>query len=172
MIHGTSLAGLYALQSQFTREAESMAFFPGTVLSQLHGVMGDVRQAMSLLSLVSQTLVALAILIGLLIMTRLFSRQIALLRALGAPARFVFAVVWSQAALLLTVGAALGLVLGYGASALLSDIVSARTDMAVRASLGWPELHACAAFVALASVLSLVPALAVLRQPTVACLRG
>ncbi|MCR9085560.1 MAG: FtsX-like permease family protein [Rhodobacteraceae bacterium] len=172
VVHGTSLAGLYALQSQFTRDAESMAFFPGTVLSQLHAVMGDVRQAMSLLSLVSQMLVALAILTGLLILTRLFSRQMALLRALGAPARFVFAVVWSQAALLLSTGAALGLMLGFAASALLSDIVSARTDMAVHAALGWPELHATAAFIALASVLSLVPALAVLRQPTVAGLRG
>ncbi|MEM8959585.1 MAG: FtsX-like permease family protein [Pseudomonadota bacterium] len=172
VVHGTSLAGLYALQSQFTRDTESMAFFPGTVLSQLHAVMGDVRQAMSLLSLVSQTLVALAILTGLLILTRLFSRQMALLRALGAPARFVFAVVWSQAALLLSVGAALGLLLGYGASAVLSGIVSAQTDMAVHATLGWPELHATAAFIALASILSLVPALAVLRQPTVAGLRG
>lgn len=171
VVHGTSLGGLYALQSQFTRETESMAFFPGTVLSQLHAVMGDVRQAMSLLSLVTQGLVALAILTGLLILTRLFSRQMALLRALGAPARFVFAVVWSQAALLLSVGAVLGLLLGLGASALLSDIVSARTDMDVRAVLGWPELHATAGFVALASVLALGPALTVLRQRTIAGLR-
>ncbi|MEM1361923.1 MAG: FtsX-like permease family protein [Pseudomonadota bacterium] len=172
VVHSTSLAGLYTLQSQFTREAESMAFFPGAVLSQLYGIMGDVRQAMSLLSIVSQSLVALSILAGLLILTRLFNRQLALLRALGAPARFIFAVVWSQAALLLSVGAVSGLLLGYGASAILSEIVSARTNMLVSARLGWPELHATAAFIALASILALIPAVAVLRQPTITALRA
>ena len=112
IVRSQALWANYALRSTFTREAESMAFFPGAVLAQLYRVMGDVRQAMSLMALVSQVLVAMSVLVGLLILIRLFRRQLALLRALGAPARFIFAVVWSYAVFLLGVGAGLGLLVG------------------------------------------------------------
>ncbi|MHC0053599.1 FtsX-like permease family protein [Actibacterium sp. D379-3] len=172
IVHAEALWANYALRSEFTRDAETMAFFPGAVLAQLYTVMGDVRQAMSVMSLVTQILVAASVLVGLLILTRLFQRQLALLRALGAPVRFVFAVVWSYAAALLLIGAALGLMVGQGATAVLSRILSARTDITISAPLGWPELHFTAAFVSVATVLALLPAVAVLRQPVVKSLRS
>jgi putative ABC transport system permease protein len=54
-----------------------MAFFPGTVLAQLHGLMRDVREAMSLLAVVTQVLVTVSILAGLVILTRIFARGLA-----------------------------------------------------------------------------------------------
>ncbi|EPX85294.1 FtsX-like permease family protein [Salipiger mucosus] len=170
--HSDELWANYALRSEFTRDAETMAFFPGTVLSNLFRVMGDVRQAMSLMALVTQILVAASVLLGLFILSRLFRRQIALLRALGAPARFVFAVVWSFGATLLLAGAALGLGTGLGAAALLSRAVTARTDILVSAPLGWSEIHFLAGFVSATLLLSLLPAAIVLRQPVVGGLRA
>lgn len=73
----------YALRSEFNRDAETMAFFPGTVLAELYRVMGDVRQAMSLMTVVTRVLVAASVLLGLFILSRLFQRQTAMLRALG-----------------------------------------------------------------------------------------
>ena len=90
----------YRLRTQFSR-TDMMAFFPGAVLSRLHGLAGDIRAAMSLLTVVSQILVAAAILAGLILITRLFARNLAVLRALGAGPRFVLAVVWSYGATLL-----------------------------------------------------------------------
>jgi hypothetical protein len=78
-----------ALKSSFTRPY-MMAFFPGTVLSQLHGLLGDVREAMSLLAGLTQTFVTIAVLAGLMILSRSFARGLALLRALGAPSRYIF----------------------------------------------------------------------------------
>ncbi len=170
--HSEELWANYALRSEFTRDSETMAFFPGTVLANLFRVMGDIRQAMSLMALVTQVLVAASVLLGLFILSRLFRRQIALLRALGAPARFVFAVVWSFGAVLLLAGAALGLVTGLGAATLLSRIVTARTDILVSAPLGWSELHFLAGFVSVTLLLSLLPAAVVLRQPVVEGLRA
>jgi len=161
----------YALRSAFTN-ADQMAFFPGAVLARLFAVMGDVRQAMSLMALLTQALVAASVLSALVILTRLFRRQLALLRAIGAPGRFVMSVVWSFAATLTATGAGLGLVLGYGAAGLLSALVSERTGMAVSAAPGWAEIHLVAGFVSVTSVLALGPALAVLRQSLVAGLRG
>lgn len=172
VVRSEALWANYALRSEFTRERDTMAFFPGAVLAQLYRVLGDIRQIMSLMALVTQVLVAAAVLLGLFILSRLFHRQIALLRALGAPARFVFAVVWSFGAVLLLAGAALGLLTGIGAASILSVIVTARTDILVTAPLGWSEIHFLAGFVSATLLLSLVPAAVVLRQPVVPGLRA
>lgn len=172
IVRAEALWANYALRSEFTRDSEMMAFFPGTVLANLYRIMGDVRQAMSLMSVVTQILVAASVLLGLFILSRLFQRQVAMLRALGAPRRFVAAVVWLYGATLLSVGTGLGVALGFAASAVLSRIVTARTDILVQASLGWGEVHLALAFLSATSVLALIPALALLRQPVVANLRA
>lgn len=161
----------YALRAQFTT-AETMAFFPGTVLASLYSLMGDVRQVMSIMAVLTQILVTAGVLAGLVILTRLFARRLALLRALGAPRRFVFSVVWSYAATLIFSGAALGVVLGYGAAIAISRVVSERTDIAVSATLSWPEFHLVAAFVSLTVLLALVPAFIALSRPVVTDLRS
>ncbi len=172
VVQTDELWAAYALRGRFGAAPATMAFFPGEVLARLYAVMGDVRQAMSLLSLVTQGLVGASILTGLLILMRLFRRQLSLLRALGAPGRFVFAVVWGYATVLLASGAVLGLGLGWVAARGLSALVTARTDVAVAAALGWGEVQMVAGFVSLAGLLAVVPAAAVLRQGVVEGLRA
>ncbi len=161
----------YALKSRYTRP-DLMAIFPGTVLAQLHGLLRDVREAMSLLALVTQGLVAVAVLAGLALLVRLFARGLALLRALGAPRRFVLAVVWGYAAALLAAGGLLGLALGWAAAQAFSRVVTARTDILVTARVGWTEAQLAAGFVSLALVLALLPALLASRRPLLPDLRG
>ena len=162
----------YALRSEFNRNESSMAFFPATVLTDLYRVMGDVRQAMSLTTLVTQVLVAASVLLALLILSRLFARQMALLRALGAPNRFLMAVVWGYCAALILGGTLLGLGVGQVAASALSALITQRTDILVEARLGWQEVRLAAAFAAATLTLALLPAFAVLRQPTVTHLRS
>ena len=171
IVKAQNLGATYALQSQFSR-SDMMAFFPGTVLAQLHGLMGDIRAAMSLMAGVTQVLVTIAILSGMTILVRVFARSLALLRAIGAPSRFVFAVVWGYAACLIACGALIGLALGGLAAWGLSAIITARTDIALTASLGWSEVHLVAGFVSLTLVLALVPALVAIRRPLVPDLRA
>ena len=95
----------------------------------------------------------------------------AVLRALGAPARFVFAVVWGYAAILIGIGSAIGVTIGFAATRIISAIVTARTDIDVHASLDWPEFHLVAGFVSLTLLLALLPAFAALRRPVIADLR-
>lgn len=172
VVRAEALWANYALRSEFNRDAESMAFFPGAVLSQLYRVMGDVRQAMSVMALVSLGLVSASVLAGLLILIRLFRRQLGVLRALGAPDRFVFAVVWSYAASLLAAGVGLGALVGWGAASVLSRVVSARTDILITSTLGWPEFHFLAGFLSVASLLALLPAIAVQKTSIVDALRS
>jgi len=162
----------YALRSEFSRNENTMAFFPATVLTDLYRVMGDVRQAMSITTLVTQMLVAASVLLALLILSRLFARQMALLRALGSPNRFLMAVVWGYCAVLILGGTLLGLGVGQGAASVLSAVITQRTDILVEARLGWQEIRLAAAFAGITLALAILPALAVLRQPTVTHLRS
>ncbi|ASP19934.1 membrane protein [Antarctobacter heliothermus] len=171
IVRASDMSATYALRSTFTEAGETMAFFPGTVLASLYRVMGDVRQAMQVMSIVTQMLVAASVLLGMFILSRLFQRQLAMLRALGAPRRFVMAVVWGYGVSLLAAGTALGLVCGFGATAVLSRIVTARTDILVSATITWSEVNLALGFLSVTSILSLLPALLVLTRPVVQGLR-
>lgn len=172
VVKPSSLAAAYALRSEFTRDAETMAFFPGAVLATLYRIIGDARQAVSVMIIVSQILVAASVLLGQFILTRLFKRQIALLRAVGAPRRFILATIWNYCTLLLVSGAVLGLGIGYAAAAAISRIVTARTDILVTAGIGWSEVHLVAGFVSIAGLLSFAPSLVALSKPALRELRS
>ncbi|WP_084863796.1 FtsX-like permease family protein [Salibaculum halophilum] len=171
LVKADTLGGAYVMQAQFNTD-RTMAIFPGTVLSRLHALMGDIRQVMSILAVVTQVLVTVGVLAGLMMLTRLLSRRLALLRALGAPRRFNFALTWSYAVTLIVVGAGLGLALGVLLTRVISGVITARTDILVTASLGWSELHLVGAFVSLTALLALIPAWLTMTRPVVRDLRG
>ena len=170
LVRAEALWANYALRSEFST-TDSMAFFPGAVLARLHGLMGDVRQVMSLLAVMTQVLVAAGSLTALMILSRLLSGRFAVLRAIGAPVRFIFALMWGYAAVLILAGAVLGLILGFASSAALSAMITARTDILVWASLSWTEFHLVAGFVSLTLLLALIPAALTTRRSVVADLR-
>ena len=170
LVKADSLGGAYVMQAQLNTE-RTMALFPGTVLARLHALMGDIRQIMSILVIVTQVLVTVSVLAGLVMLTRLLARRLALLRALGAPRRFVFALTWSFAATFIVTGSALGLVLGVVLTRIISGVITARTDILVTASLGWSELHLVGAFVSVTTALALIPAWLTMTRPVVQDLR-
>ena len=171
LVHASELGANYALKSQFTRD-DLMALFPGTVLAQLHGLMRDVRTAVSLLATLTQVLVAVSVLAGLTLLVRLISRSLALLRAIGAPQRFVLAVVWGYAASLILTGAGLGIALGWLAARVISSLITARTDVLVTATLSWPEVHLVAGFVSMTLMMALLPAWLAVHRPLMTDLRS
>lgn len=172
VVKANSLAATYALKSEFTRDGETMAFFPGAVLANLYRVVGDVRRGISTIIAVSQVLVAISVLSALFILSRLFQRNLAVLRAIGAPPRFITGVVWNYAACLIFTGALIGVGLGVGMAEVVAGIVSEQTDMAVPIHIGWSEIHPVLGFASIASTLSLVPALLNIRGNIVSALRS
>ena len=171
IVHAEQMWANYALASEYSTE-KTMAFFPGTSLAKLHAMLGDARRAMSLMSTLSEILVAISILIALVILARLFSRRFSLLRAIGAPGRFVFAIMWNYISVLVTLGSVAGLMTGYCLGWLLSYIITRQTDIVVQIQLSWVELHHVAAFFSLALCLALVPAYIAFRSTTIKDLRA
>lgn len=170
LVHSDEIWKNYAVQARYATET-TMAFFPGAVLARLHILLGDVREMMSLMAILTKVLVAAGVLTGLVAMAKLFARRFALLRALGAPRRFVLALVWSYAAALIAAGTALGLVFGYGAAWVISGIVTARTDILVEPAIGFAEFHLLAMFLSVTSLLALLPAFTAYRRGIVDDLR-
>ncbi|MEM6478577.1 MAG: ABC transporter permease, partial [Pseudomonadota bacterium] len=171
LVSGDALWANYALRSAFN-SGETMAFFPGTIIAELHVIMGDIQQVMSVLTLIAQGLVVLSVLTGLALLARLLARRLALLRALGAPQRFILALTWSFSTLLIISGAACGLILAFASSALISATITARTGILVEAGLGWGEMHMIAGYVSAAGLFALLPAFFVSRRSPVIDLRG
>ena len=159
-----SVSAAYALRSRF-RTVESTALFPAEVLNELYGTLGDVRDLMSLLALATQALVVLAVLLALLVGFLARARQFAVLRAIGASRGYVFCVIWLEVSLLVAGGAVAGLLLGYGASWLLSDWIASRTGFAMPLSIGREELLLAGALACIGLAIAALPALLSLRNP-------
>lgn len=164
------VAAAYGMRGQY-RTAQSSAFFPAEILVQLYGVLGDIGRIMGALTLAAQALVVAAILAGIVAILDLQRQRFAVLRALGATPAFIFVCVWLYVAALVGAGALIGLVLGWGAAAIVSGLVAAQTGIAMTAVIGTGEIALVAAFVGLGLVLATLPALLVYRRPVVDGLR-
>jgi putative ABC transport system permease protein len=154
------------------RTPTTMAFFPAEALTPLYAVMGDVRDAMSLFALATQGLVAMAILAGVVAILSLHRRQFSVLRALGAPRRYIFACVFAQSALPIVGGALAGTLLGWIAARAFSAVFTAKTGVSLLLEIGESEFQLVGAFVVFGLLAAIGPAIAAFRSPPVEGLAG
>lgn len=164
------VSAAYGLRGEFRTE-RSTAFFPAEVLVGLYALLGDATAIMSALTFAAQALVIAAILAGIVAILDLQRQRFAVLRALGASQLFIFATVWTYVASMIVTGAVLGLLLGWGLAAVVSDVLAQSTGVAMRADIGPRELVLVGALVGLGMVLAIVPALIIYRRPVVESLR-
>ncbi|MFT3960284.1 FtsX-like permease family protein [Propionivibrio sp.] len=167
VVKPASVAGAYALRGAF-RTPQSIALFPAEVLNELYAALGNVRDLMSLLAVAAQALVVAAVLMALLVGFLARRRQFAVLRAIGAGRAYVFAAIWIEVALLVGVGALLGLLLGYGSAAALSLWLQGKTGFAMQARLGLEEFVLAIGLVLAGALFAVLPAWQVFRRPIVA----
>lgn len=165
-----SVAAAYGLRARYRSES-STAFFPAEVLVDLYALLGDATRIMSALTLAAQAMVVAAILAGLMAVLDLQRRRFAVLRALGAPRGYVFAVVWLYVGGLIVAGAAIGVPLGWAAAGIVSRLISDATGVAMVAQVGLREFGLASALVVLGFMLALIPAALLYRRPVVEGLR-
>src|SRR5262249_52912344 len=112
VVEPTSFANAYALRGQY-RKGGSMAVFPAEVLVSLYKSLGDIKDTLVLAAKLNSLLMISALLLLVLAIAGLRRRRYAVLRALGAPPVYVFAVTWLGTSILVAVGAIAGLALGW-----------------------------------------------------------
>ena len=171
VVRADSFAASYALRSAFTGD-DRMAFFPGEVLARLHALLGDVRRVLSAMAVATCALVVAAVAALLAVLLGGSARRFAMLRALGAPRGFVFAVAWCYGAALVVAGAVLGIGVGRLAAAALSRVLSEASAVRVRPDAALADLSLVAAFALVGVALAAVPAWLVSGRRVLADLRS
>ncbi len=171
IVKANDIAGAYGLRGQYRTE-KSTAFFPAEVLIELYALMGDIRLLMSALALGTQLLVIASILSAIVILLRQQRRQFAILRALGAPRRYVLAAVWLYVAAIVVTGALLGLFLGWLLSFAVSHLVSESTGIVLQPRIGMPEIWLALGVAGAGLLMALLPSLSLYRVPVADALRG
>jgi putative ABC transport system permease protein len=142
----------------------TMAVFPAEVLMELYAVIGDMRKVMAAMSLATQGIVLLAILLVITSVLAARRQSLAVLRAMGAPATFIFVLIWLQAFMIIGLGAALGLVFGWGGSMILVHIFASEAGFHITPTINFTE-WLLATNVALAgSALAMIPSVIAWRQ--------
>lgn len=158
-----SVAAAYRLRGQF-RTPLSLALFPAEVLNDLYLALGNVRDLMSLLVITTQVLVVVAVLMALLVGFLARKRQFAVLRAMGASRLYVFSVVWIEVALLITAGAAIGVLLGWASSVGLSYWLQAQVGFDLPVRLGAAEGMLVGSLILVGALVATLPAWLVFRR--------
>jgi putative ABC transport system permease protein len=166
-----SVAAAYALRGQY-RQGGTMALFPAEVLVSIYSTMGDIRDALVIISALNSALVFIATILLLVALAGLRRKRYAVLRALGAPRLYVLAAVWLQTVLLLTAGSVTGLLLALGATKGAALAIEAATGLHLTVAIGAPDLRFVLALIGVGSLLGLVPALICYRMPVSTALRG
>lgn len=161
-----SRTAVFRVQRQINTHADEAltAILPGATLQELWGLVGIAEQALLAVS-------ALVVAVGLAGMIAVVvaslgerRRELAILRALGASPRQVFALLAVESVLLALAGIAVGLALLYGAGAALAPWLASQHGLHL--SLGWPsagEWRLLAAVLVASLAASLVPALRAYR---------
>lgn len=166
-----AVADAYALRAQYRRQ-DTTAVFPAEILVAIYARLGDVRDVLVAASWLNSTLMFAALLALVVVLTGLRARRYAVLRALGAPPRYIMAVVWAGAAMLIGAGCALGLALGWAGAALVSRLIEARTGLGLAFQPAWIDVSLVAGLFALGCLVSAAPAVLAYRSDPAAALRS
>ena len=158
-----SIAAAYRLRSEYD-EHQTTAFFPAEIMAEFYMLMGDARQILTLMGYIVEALVIISILIGISIMFQLFSRQFAILRALGAPRLYIYLAIWGYIMSIVVVGIISGLLLAYGTSFLINDYIQSRVNISIVTSLSAAEIWMMLMALIIAAILAFFAPLAMMQQ--------
>ena len=166
-----TFAAAYILRQQYRTDERTMALFPAEVLLQLYSVLGDVRDLLAVVSVITQVLVVGAVLLAVLAALALRRKTIAVLRAMGASQGYIFLTVWLNVTLMIAIGAVLGLLVGWATARVLSGVFAGQTGLTLPVSLGAQEYGLVGVIIAIGVLLAAIPSLLTYRQPVSSALR-
>lgn len=159
-----SVGDAYRLR-QSLRTPTDTAVFPAEVLTDLYGTLGDLRTLLTLMASGVQGMVLLAALLAIIASLAARRQSLAVVRALGAPRRYVLALIWIEVAVIIVLGALAGLGLGLAGASLLAQWLAHGTGLQLPVALDSTELLHVGAVMLAGLLAGLVPAGLAYRQP-------
>lgn len=171
LVKPKTIADAYKLRQEY-RSDRTLAVFPAEVLTRLYSTLGDVRSLLLGIAMATQGIVVFALLLVAIMHVGSRKRQIGALRALGAPVLSIMAIVWGELFLLLLIGIVFGLGIGYGVTHAITSWLTATTAVKMPVEFAIGDMYLAFGFIALAAIVSLVPAVLALRMSAAAALRS
>lgn len=171
LVKPKSIADAYKLRQQY-RQGNTLAVFPGEVLTKLYATLGDAREVLSVVAIGAQLLVAASLI--LVTLTHIVQRrkQIGALRALGAPRSSISLIVWTELFALFASGIALGFAIGFAAAKIITGMLVAKSGVVMPVEFAKVDLAQALVLLAVAAGLAILPAWLAYRQSPVEALRG
>jgi len=171
LVKPKTVADAYRLRQEYRGET-TLAVFPAEVLTRLYATLGDARSLLLAIAIGTQVIVVAAILLVTIMHVGARQRQIGALRAFGAPRGSIVAIVWGELFLLFLAGFALGFFSAMPAARFLSASLAATTAVRMPVEFAREDASLAVWFVALAVLVSIVPALSALRLSPARALRA
>ncbi|MEG4642911.1 ABC transporter permease [Paracoccus sp. APAP_BH8] len=171
LVKPRTIANAYQIRGDYRTET-TMAVFPGEVLTRLYATLGDARLVLTAIAIGTQMLAGTAVILVTMAHLSQRRRQIGALRAFGAPRLAVFAVVWSELLVVIGLGVAAGIGLGYAGAKALAILFTRQSGMALPVTLEVSDLAFAGMLLAVAALIAAVPAIYAYRQSPAAALRG
>ncbi|MBY5362908.1 FtsX-like permease family protein [Rhizobium leguminosarum] len=171
LVKPKTIADAYKLRQDY-RSGNTVAVFPGEVLTNLYATLGDAKQILVAVASGAQALVAASLVLVTVIHIGQRRRQIGALRAFGAPRGAIFGIVWLEFFFLMAIGIALGFALGYAAALILSGMLSQTSGVAMPVGFAREDARLAAVLLAFATILAALPAVLAYRQSPAQALRA
>ncbi|ASS55126.1 ABC transporter permease [Rhizobium leguminosarum] len=171
LVKPKTIADAYKLRQEY-RSGNTVAVFPGEVLTNLYATLGDAKQILVAVASGAQVLVAASLVLVTVIHIGQRRRQIGALRAFGAPRGAIFGIVWLEFFFLVAVGIALGFALGYTAALILSGMFSQTSGVAMPVVFTREDAGLATVLLAFAAILAALPAVLAYRQSPAQALRA
>ncbi|MBY4631748.1 ABC transporter permease [Rhizobium croatiense] len=171
LVKPKTIADAYKLRQDY-RSGNTVAVFPGEVLTSLYATLGNAKQILVAVAAGAQTLVAASLVLVTVIHIGQRRRQIGALRAFGAPRGAIFGIVWLEFFFLVAVGIGLGFAVGYAAALTLSGLFSETSGIAMPVGFAREDAGLAAALLAFAAILAALPAVLAYRQSPAQALRA
>ena len=134
--------------------------------------MGEIRDIMQYMALSAEGVALCAALLAGFFAVALRRKMLALLRALGAPKRYIIVTVWLLVTLTISLGGAVGLMFGWGAARIIGILIRDNTGVVLPVTLSEHEGMLFLGILLTGSLVALLPALASYRTSAGDTLRG
>lgn len=146
------------LYQQFQNERVAQMVFPAQVIVMLFALLGQGEEALKLIAyaIIVMGLVIMALSLYWSALSR--ARERAILRALGASAYDVFAIIFAEGGILAATGVALGSIAGHGLYALLAKAMASKTAITMTTGVTAIEGYILFGGVALGLLAGIIPA--------------
>ncbi|GAK70633.1 putative ABC transporter permease protein [Agrobacterium rubi TR3 = NBRC 13261] len=171
LVKPKTIADAYKLRQQY-RQGNTLAVFPGEVLTKLYATLGDARQVLSVVAIGAQGLVGASLI--LVTLTHIVQRrkQIGALRAFGAPRSSISLIVWTELFTLFATGIALGFAIGFAAAKIITGMLVAKSGVVMPVEFARADATQAAVLLIVAAGLAILPAWLAYRQSPAEALRG